>query len=455
MLMFNQLNLAIVGHTNVGKTSLLRTLTRDSRFGTVTDKPGTTRHVEAITFPLAQDSKVVFYDTPGLEDSVSLYDYIEQLNSDNSKRDGIDKLTRFLSSPEAEHQFEQEAKVVCQLLKSDAALYVVDVREPILAKYHDELAVLAYGDKPILAVLNYTATSDQYEDDWRKLLSRIGIHTIVRFDAVFPSINGEERLYQSLSLLIEPAKAILDLWQVKIKQQQSLRNETARRIIAEALIDVTAYSEIAKGDIESIANKMQDTVREREQRAINDLLSLYQFSISQESEENLPIIKGRFDSDLFNKEALKLIGIHLSTGMISGAAIGAGIDLAVGGITLGSAALIGATIGGVAQTAKHYGSRIKHRLSGYTKMTIDDAVICFLSLRLMELIKSLNSRGYANVTPIILSKLDENIWKKGKLPKSLQIARVYPEWSTLNPKGTKKHEQQRQETIFNVANELA
>ncbi|HLS42613.1 MAG TPA: GTPase, partial [Paenalcaligenes sp.] len=39
------LRLAVVGHTNTGKTSLLRTLTRDANFGEVRNSPGTTRHV--------------------------------------------------------------------------------------------------------------------------------------------------------------------------------------------------------------------------------------------------------------------------------------------------------------------------------------------------------------------------------------------------------------------------
>ncbi|HEX5738724.1 MAG TPA: GTPase domain-containing protein, partial [Hydrogenophaga sp.] len=41
-------HIAVVGHTNAGKTSLLRTLTRQVRFGEVSERPGTTRHVEAI-----------------------------------------------------------------------------------------------------------------------------------------------------------------------------------------------------------------------------------------------------------------------------------------------------------------------------------------------------------------------------------------------------------------------
>ena len=40
------LKLVLVGHTNVGKTSLLRTLTRDVEFGEVSPRASTTRHVE-------------------------------------------------------------------------------------------------------------------------------------------------------------------------------------------------------------------------------------------------------------------------------------------------------------------------------------------------------------------------------------------------------------------------
>ena len=40
------LKLAVVGHTNTGKTSLLRTLLRDMYFGEVKNAPATTRHVE-------------------------------------------------------------------------------------------------------------------------------------------------------------------------------------------------------------------------------------------------------------------------------------------------------------------------------------------------------------------------------------------------------------------------
>ena len=73
------LRIAVVGHTNAGKTSLLRTLTRRAAFGEVSDRPGVTRHVERIDLLLQGEVAVRFFDTPGLEDAVALLDYLQEL----------------------------------------------------------------------------------------------------------------------------------------------------------------------------------------------------------------------------------------------------------------------------------------------------------------------------------------------------------------------------------------
>jgi len=59
------LKLAVVGHTNVGKTSLLRTLTRDVGFGEVSHRPSTTRHVEGARLSVDGEPLLDLYDTPG------------------------------------------------------------------------------------------------------------------------------------------------------------------------------------------------------------------------------------------------------------------------------------------------------------------------------------------------------------------------------------------------------
>jgi len=144
------LKLALVGHTNVGKTSLLRTLTRDIGFGEVSHRPSTTRHVEGARLLVDGESLLELYDTPGLEDAIALLDHLERIERPGERLDGPARTERFLEGSEARQRFEQEAKVLRQLLASDAGLYVIDAREPVLAKYKDELAVLAGCGKPLL-----------------------------------------------------------------------------------------------------------------------------------------------------------------------------------------------------------------------------------------------------------------------------------------------------------------
>ena len=126
------LRIAVVGHTNVGKTSLLRTLTRRVDFGEVSSRPGTTRHVEAVALRVEGRDAVRFLDTPGLEDAVALLAHVGTLAGDTR----IARIRSFLAGPEARGSFEQEAKVLRALEgEADAAFVVIDTREPVLPKY--------------------------------------------------------------------------------------------------------------------------------------------------------------------------------------------------------------------------------------------------------------------------------------------------------------------------------
>ena len=95
------LKLAVVGHTNTGKTSLLRTLLRDVYFGEVKNEAATTRHVEQAKLTDSQTGEVlvVLYDTPGLEDASGLMDWLEDNTA--SRRDGIERLQQFLAADSA------------------------------------------------------------------------------------------------------------------------------------------------------------------------------------------------------------------------------------------------------------------------------------------------------------------------------------------------------------------
>lgn len=454
--MTNPLKLAVVGHTNVGKTSLLRTLTRDVGFGEVSHRPSTTRHVEGARLSVEGEALLELYDTPGLEDAIALLDYLERLDRPGERLDGPARLARFLDGSEARQRFEQEAKVLRQLLASDAGLYVIDAREPVLAKYRDELAVLAMCGRPLLPVLNFVNSSQHREQEWRAALARLGLHALVCFDSVAPPLDGERRLYDSLALLLEKARPQLQKLIEDHQAQRLLRRHSGARLIAELLLDCAACrrSVAAQSTLEQSAIRdLHQSIRQREQRCVEALLRLYAFRPDDAKTGDLPLLDGRWGDDLFNPETLKQLGIKVGGGMAAGAATGVGVDLLVGGITLGAAAALGALIGGSAQTLRSYGARLKGKLKGQRELSVDDAVLRLLALRQQLLLQALEARGHAAVDAIKLSTPQDANWREGQLPDSLHKARAHPEWSSLNP-GAQLEHSERQEHVQRLAAEL-
>jgi hypothetical protein len=454
--MTEPLKLAVVGHTNVGKTSLLRTLTRDVGFGEVSHRPSTTRHVEGARLSVDGEALLELYDTPGLEDAIALRDHLDVLAPASARLDGPERLARFLAGPEASGRFEQEAKVLRQLLVSDAGLYVIDAREPVLAKYRDELAVLADCGRPLLPVLNFVAAPGHREDDWRAALARLGLHALVAFDSVAPAQDGERRLYQSLALLLERARPALERLIADHAAQRSARRVAGARLIAELLVDAAACRRQVSSDATSLAAAVEELraeLRAREQHCVEALLELYAFRRDDAEAGELPLLDGRWGDDLFHAETLKLLGVKLGGGMAAGAAAGAGIDLLVGGLTLGAAAALGALAGGTWQTLRNYGERLKGKLTGQRELSVDDAVLRLLALRQRQLLEALDTRGHAAQHRLRLDAPQEQAWREGKLPEVLHQARAHPEWSKLND-SARPQQAERQEAIRRLAAEL-
>lgn len=454
--MTEPLKLAVVGHTNVGKTSLLRTLTRDVGFGEVSHRPSTTRHVEGARLSVDGQALMELYDTPGLEDAIALLDYLEQLDRPGERLDGPSRVERFLAGSEARQRFEQEAKVLRQLLASDAGLYVIDAREPVLAKYRDELEVLADCGKPLLPVLNFVASPTHREPQWREALARLGLHALVRFDSVAPPEDGERRLYESLALLLESARPALQRLIDDQQTQRLARQQAGKRLIAELLLDCAACrrSVVAEPAAEAAAlEALRQTVRQREQHCVEALLRLYAFRREDATAHDLPLLDGRWGDDLFNPETLRVLGVRVGGGVAAGAAAGAGVDLLLGGLTLGVAALTGAVAGGALQTARNYGSRLMGKFKGARELTVHDDVLRLLALRQQQLMVALDRRGHAAQGSVQLDALDEHTWRKGKLPEPLLKARAHPRWSTLNPQGNARLEE-RQAQLERLAQAL-
>ncbi|MDN5842040.1 MAG: GTPase/DUF3482 domain-containing protein [Alcaligenaceae bacterium] len=423
--------LAVVGHTNTGKTSLLRTLLRDPDFGEVADQPGTTRHVESAQLLIGDGPPALtLRDTPGLEDSMAVLDYLDRLVQPGERPDGPERIRRLLDSPEGAHRFEQEARVLAGVLSCDAALYVVDVRDPVLAKHKDELSLLNACGRPVLPILNFTRSPDSQAQSWREAMARLGLHITVDFDTVAPPLDGEEQLIARLSTLLDSRADTLRRLNEDLTEQRECRRRDALTCVAELLVDAAALRIRCDPDEQArtaATQALRERARNREQRCVHALLKLYQFKRSSYPDRVLPLEGERWGMDLFHPMALKAFGIQVGKGLATGAAAGATIDAMTGGLSLGAATLLGAAAGGLWQGAGQWGDRLMGLLAGQREITIDDPVLKLLALRQLALIRALERRGHAALTPIAPGTPDATLPEA--LPDLLHEARSQPQWS--------------------------
>jgi hypothetical protein len=430
-------HIAVAGHTNTGKTSLLRTLTRDARFGEVSDRPGTTRHVEAARLLVNGRVLVELYDTPGIEEPIELLALLEQQALvSGSREDGPQRIQRFLASAPAREQFEQEAKVLRQMLKSDAAFYVIDSRDPVLAKHRDELEILRLCGVPLLPLLNFVADASAREAAWREALAGLGLHAIVRFDIVAPTEDGERLLYSKLAGLLDSHADVLTALIENHAEEARLRQQAAAQQIAELLLGVAACRQrVSTLDPQALAlgaQALNDDVVKREQACVERLLSLYRFYPDDIETAALPLIDGRWQQDPFDPVMLQYLGMRVGGGAAAGAAAGAGIDLIAGGLTLGAATLLGALLGGGLQTLRHYGSNLMAMMTGEKNLRVDDNILRVLAARQCGLILALERRGHAAQQATSATTAVRPVLNDSELPAELRLARANPQWSGHN-----------------------
>ena len=469
------LKLAVVGHTNTGKTSILRTLLRDVYFGEVKNEAATTRHVEQAKLTDSQTGEdlVILYDTPGLEDASGLMDWLEDNTA--SRRDGIERLQQFLAADIAQggdaltsnsgnEDYSQEAIVIRQLLASDMAIYVVDAREPVLGKYKDELAILSWAAIPVMPVFNFTDSQDANIDDWQTMLARRNLHISTRFDSVAFEFADEMRLWQNLATMLTHSEMLEQLMVRRTENWAQLYDE-ANIIIADFLLNVASFvREISEDDDPlPVLEQMQEAVRQSERAMQHNLLNLYKFY--DNAVAATPLELQAYQQDPFDPELLKSYGIRTTSGAAAGALLGLGIDAAALGTTLG----LGAAIGGIAGGLLSNTSSIADRITGVKRLYIDPATLTLLATRAIDLLTALRHRGHAatDATQLLYkgekSSIEQSLddesntvtpWPTHKLPSELKKARGKPQWSSLSSGKSEQAQLLRADMAWSLASKL-
>jgi len=424
------INVAVVGHTNAGKTSLIRTLLRDEQFGKVDDAAGTTRYVEKTAIFAGENKVLNLFDTPGFEDSSALLMSLEALSKTLHVSLPADLLHTFITRADDYPDFAQETKVLRQSVNSDVLLYMIDVREPLLGKYRDEVEILSMTGKPILPVFNFIADNSESLKRWREQMARFNLHAALEFDTVAFDFEAEKRLYQKLQSLLEQR---YDELQTLIDYRQEVwtnLNHAAAQRIFQLLTEVACYRREVEGKggfSDKDISSMQDFVRQSEQLALQDLLTIFAFTQVDIELQQLPVSNGEWELDIFSPRMLKDFGLSAGATVLSGAATGAGIDLMVGGMSLGAATMLGAALGAGLATVRRFQQELTAVLRGHKWLCVDDNTISLLYLRQRKLLHTLTRRGHAARNKLQL--FDEAAHSlPGRWYKVLKMLRQHPQW---------------------------
>lgn len=453
--MTKPLSICVVGHTNVGKTSLLRTLLKDDTFGTIANESATTRHVEKSVITDTQNVPLLYlYDTPGMEDATGVMAYLTAYSDE--REDGIDRLTAFLAAvnsqyatlprpteslPTPDEDFSQEAKVILATLNADLCLYVIDSRFAPTAKYKDELALLAFSATPVLPVFNFVGES-RHIDAWQALLKRKNLHVWVSFDTVSFEFEREIILWQSCATLLNTPPKIVELIDERKQLWQKLQTD-AHHKIADFLISVASYTQKISENTDPAPTQlaMQTAVEKAQTALIGELLNSYRFYHTKASIE--PIMA------TLNQLNLAHSSVKTAKGGTIGAMLGAGFDVITLGASLGAGTLVGGLLGGGLANAE----TLKDKLAKQKRLVISDTSLLILANQLLALHQGLRRTGHATDNAIAP---DSSFMTCQTLPKALQKARAYPNFSHLpiNPNNLTINRPSRQKLTTQLSEQL-
>ncbi len=426
-------HLLVAGHTNVGKTSLLRTLGRTSGFGDVSPSPSTTRQILPLVLIRSGTLTVTAYDSPGLENAGRLLERLDAQTHDS--RDQPLAIRALLAEPTIREAFEQECRVLAQALECDACLAVIDTREPVFEKYLDELLLLARCGRPLLPVLNFTAGPDSREQQWRERLAAIGQHVVIAFDAVVYDFASERRLYRGLATVLPGAESSLEALIRQREKDGDWRLKAAGYSLAEGLIEIAACQEFAPAnDHKALAcagDRIRSYVEAREQRMTLEILQAFNYAPDILGTALHPDYTdtGRWTLSPLSPDAARYYGIRAAGPVGTGAAVGSTLDVATGGTLLGAGTAAGALAGGLVSARKALWRAGRKLLRQQETVAANDRVLRLIATRNLQLMASLQSRGHASTRPLALPSPGKWAALDNRLPAPLLRARETPAWS--------------------------
>jgi GTPase SAR1 family protein len=358
-------NLSLVSHTNVGKTTLVRTLLgRD--VGEVRDAAHVTDVATGYVLLQAGADTLMLWDTPGFGDTARL---VTRLRLAGNPIGWF--LTQVWDRWKERPLWSSQQAVRNAREEADVILYLVNAAEdPAAAAYIPlEMEVLEWIGKPILILLNQTgAPSDRSqaeEERWRThLADRPLVRGVLTLDAFARCWVQEGELLNRVVPLLSPEKeaampALAGAWAERNldrfhQSMHALAGQLAEAVLDREEIPDRRVTDRIRG---AILNPAGGDNSPQGERAMGRLAERLDLAIRRSTDQLIELhgLSGRAARDVLKRlrddyresaPARESVATLLG-GILSGAAGGLAADLAAGGLTLGGGLIIGSVLGAV------------------------------------------------------------------------------------------------------------
>lgn len=344
--------LALISHTNVGKTSLTRTLLR-SDVGEVVDAPHTTMentlHVLATT---TEGDRLLLWDTPGFGDSLRLKARLEQRGT---------ALGWFLGEiwdrmADRPLYSSQQAMIAARDL-TDVVLYQVNAAEDpdFATQVEAELTMLAWLEKPIILLLNQLppqsrrAEREPLEQRWRDRFGQDPVRRVLALDAFERSWIDEVQLLAAVAEELPATQRaamarLLPAWQASALARFSASIEAIAALLVSAMRDREALAtgqpaRLARlGALRRLGSRLQAAVKTLDETLIR--IEGLEGASARRIDTALTATRSHGDRPSPLQGA--------AGGAALGAGAGAALDLALGGTSLGLFTALGASLSAAA-----------------------------------------------------------------------------------------------------------
>ena len=340
---------AVVGHPNKGKSTIVSALSQDDTIQ-VSNTPGTTKTFNS--YPLKVDGKIIYelIDTPGFQRAREVLAYLHSHDVGADKRPQI--LREFVNKHKEDKRFHDEIELLTPILDGAGIIYVVDASKPYSKEYEAQMEILRWSGQPSMAILNYI-DEDDFSDEWSFALRQY--FNIVRsFDPLKFDIPEQISLLESMAQLNEnwkdSIKKSIQLFKEYEEQKLKKASRLIANLVAKSLIKTMSFpyhDSITNKQEQSYKKKFEESFEKDELKLFQDLEKIFNHNLvnvqtSQEIFKNL---------QLFSKNSMELFGLSkdemIKLGAVTGASIGAALDLFTVGHTLVLGAISGGVVGAV------------------------------------------------------------------------------------------------------------